>query len=237
VSTTAEPPQTIKTGLRLMIVDDDPLVRGALRAAMHGSGGIRVVGEIADGESAIAAAADCRPDVILLDGEMPGIDFVTLTRRLREEEPGAAVVVFSSEADDELGIRGLRAGAVGFLVKDVDSDALVRSLQGVLRGEAAVSRSLALKIVQYLRDMPDAATGMRPVSSPLTSREWEVLDLLCAHRSTVEIAGDLGLSAETVRTHIKRVLSKLGVRSRMEAVEVANRLRAIDGDMEEEPGR
>ena len=113
----------------------------------------------------------------------------------------------------------------------------MRSLQGVLRGEAAVSRSLALKIVQYLRDMPDAATGMRPVSSPLTSREWEVLDLLCAQRSTEEIAGDLGLSAETVRTHIKRVLAKLGVRSRAEAVAAANRLRAIDGDMEEEPGR
>ncbi len=92
------------------------------------------------------------------------------------------------------------ARAVGFLVRDVDSDALVRSLHGVLRGEAAVSRSLALKIVQHLRDMPDAGRGMRPVSSPLTPREWQVLDLLCSERTNGEIAGDRGLSADTVRT-------------------------------------
>lgn len=232
---TTEQSTAAETELRLLIVDDDPLVRGALRVAMDGSPGIRIAGEVADGEAAIAAVSTCHPDVILLDGEMPGLDCVTITRRLREQDPNVHVVVLSSGDDDEAGIRGLRAGAVGFLVKDVTSDALVRSLHGVLRGEAAVSRSLALKIVQYLRDMPDAGRGMRPVWSPLTSREWEVLDLMSAHRSTEEIAGDLGLSVETVRTHIKRVLSKLGVRSRAEAAEVAERLRAVDGDWSAPP--
>jgi DNA-binding NarL/FixJ family response regulator len=220
---------TAQPGLRLLIVDDDPLVRALLRADMHGSAGIRVVGEVADGEAAIAALPTCRPDIILLDGRMPGIDSATVTRRLRAALPGVHVVVFSSEDDDELGIRGLRAGAVGFLIKDVGSEALVRSLHGVLRGEAAVSRALALKIVEYLRDVPEAARGVRPVSSPLTPREWEVLDLICAQRSTPEIAADLDLAVETVRTHVKRLLAKLGVQSRAEAAAIAARLRAADG--------
>jgi two-component system nitrate/nitrite response regulator NarL len=234
VSTT-EPSPVAETTLRLLIVDDDPLVRDALRAAMAGTRGILIAGEAADGDAAIAALGDCRPQVILLDGEMPGVDTVTITRRLRERDPSVHVVVFSSRDDDERGIRGLRAGAVGFLVKDVTSDALVRSLQGVLRGEAAVSRALALKIVQHLRDVPDAGRGMRPVLSPLTSREWEVLDLICAGRSTDAMADELGLATETVRSHVKRVLAKLGVVSRAEAAAMAERLRAVDGDWLQTP--
>jgi NarL family two-component system response regulator LiaR len=222
--------------LRLLIVDDDPLVRSALRAAMNRTEGIEVAGEAVDAEAAIAAALECRPDVVLLDGEIPGLDVVTMTRRLREAVPDVHVVVFSNADDEALSIRGLRAGAVGFLVKDLTSDALARSLQGVLRGEAAVSRALALKIVDYLRDMPDAGHGMRPVWSPLTSREWEVLDLICLGRSTEEVARELDLSTETVRTHVKRVLAKLGARSRAEAVEIAGQLRAVEGDWSEPPG-
>lgn len=233
---TIEPTAPADTALRLLIVDDDPLVRDALRATMHGSGGITIAGEVASGDDAINALDECRPDVVLLDGEMPGVDTVAITRQLREHDPNVHVVVFCSEDNEELGIRGLRAGAVGFLVKDVTNDALVRSLHGVLRGEAAVSRSLALKIVQYLRDTPDAGRGMRPVWSPLTSREWEVLDLICAERSTTEMAGDLGLAVETVRTHVKRVLAKLGVDSRAEAAAMAERLRAVDGDWSAPPG-
>lgn len=223
--------------LRLLIVDDDPLVRSALRATLDGSDGIHVAGEAVDADAAIAVAVECHPDVVLLDGEIPGLDIVTVTRRLREAVPDVHVVVFSNGDDEALGIRGLRAGAVGFLVKDLTSDALARSLHGVLRGEAAVSRSLALKIVDYLRDLPDAGSGMRPVWSPLTSREWEVLDLICAGRSTEEVAKELALSTETVRTHVKRVLSKLGARSRAEAVEIAGQLRAVEGDWSEPPTR
>jgi two-component system nitrate/nitrite response regulator NarL len=231
----AEPSPVVETTLRLLIVDDDPLVRAALRTAMASTRGILIAGEVADGDAAIAALGDCRPQVILLDGEMPGVDTVTITRRLRERDPNVHVVVFSSQEDDERGIRGLRAGAVGFLVKDVSGDALVRSLQGVLRGEAAVSRALALKIVQYLREMPDAGRGMRPVWSPLTSREWEVLDLICAGRTTSAMAQELGLAPETVRSHVKRVLAKLGVTSRADAAAVAERLRAVDGDWSAPP--
>jgi DNA-binding NarL/FixJ family response regulator len=223
--------------LRLLIVDDDPLVRSALRATLDGSDGIKVAGEAVDADAAIAVAVECQPDVVLLDGEIPGLDIVTITRRLRDAVPDVHVVVFSNGEDEALGIRGLRAGAVGFLVKDLTSDALARSLHGVLRGEAAVSRSLALKIVDYLRDLPDAGSGMRPVWSPLTSREWEVLDLICAGRSTEEVAKELALSTETVRTHVKRVLSKLGARSRAEAVEIAGQLRAVEGDWSQPPTR
>jgi DNA-binding NarL/FixJ family response regulator len=236
IVSTQESPSVAGSTLRLLIVDDDPLVRNALRAAMDGSDGIQIAGEAVDGDAAIAAALDCRPDVVLLDGELPGLDVVTITRRLREAVPGVHVVVFSSGADDALGIRGLRAGAVGFLVKDLTSDALARSLHGVLRGEAAVSRALSLKIVDYLRDVPDTGQGMRPVWSPLTSREWEVLDLICAGRTTEEVATELELSSETVRTHVKRVLSKLGARSRAEAIEIAGQLRAVEGDWSAPPG-
>jgi len=221
--------------LRLLIVDDDPLVRSALRSDMDERRGIHVAGSVADAEAAIAAVVECRPDVVLLDGELPGPDTATLTRRMRRRAPDVHIVVFSSDADDETGIRGLRAGAVGFLTKDVTTEALARSLRGVLRGEAAVSRALALKIVQHLRDMPDAGRGMRPVWSPLTSREWEVLDLVCASRSTRAMAADLGLSVETVRTHVKRVLAKLGARSRADAAEIAGRLRAVEGEWSRPP--
>ncbi len=155
-------PSTVTGELRLLIVDDDPLVRGALRDAMRDSVGISVAGEVADGQAALAAVTECRPDVVLLDGGMPGLDTATLTRMLRERVPDVHVVVFSTADDAELGIRGLRAGAVGFLVKDVTSEALVRSLHGVLRGEAAVSRALALKIVQSLSDSSRGAASGEP---------------------------------------------------------------------------
>jgi two-component system, NarL family, response regulator LiaR len=233
--TAPESPTVADSDLRLLIVDDDPLVRGALRAALRDGSGIFVVGEAIDGAGAIARAAECQPDVVLLDGEIPGLDIALVTRQLHELNPDARVVVFSGDSDAEKGIRDLRAGAVGFLVKDVDNDALARSLHGVLRGEAAVSRSLALKIVQYLRTMPDAGRGMRPVWSPLTSREWEVLDLVCAGAGSEAIAAELHLSVETVRTHVKRVLAKLGAHSRAEAIEIAGRLRAVDGDWSTPP--
>jgi DNA-binding NarL/FixJ family response regulator len=128
--------------------------------------------------------------------------------------------------DDELGLLGLRAGAVGYLTKDMSVDAIPRALRGAHAGEAAISRVLSMKLVERLRMVPESGVGVRPVRSPLTPREWEVLDLLCADRSTDDIADTLVLSVETVRSHIKNLLRKLGVRSREEAVALATNLRA-----------
>jgi len=231
----ADAPVTIDDDVRLLIVDDDPLVRDAIRAATARSAGIQIAGEAADGEAALAAVAECRPDVVLLDGAIGGLDIVTLTRRIRDQWPDVDVVVFSSEADDEMGIRGLRAGAVGFLVKDLTGDALVRSLHGLGRGEAAVSRALARRIVEDLRATPGAARRMPPASSALTAREWEVLDLICSGRTTDAIAEELGLAIESGRADVKRVLAKLGVASLGEAAQVAGRLRAVERDRTDPP--
>lgn len=214
--------------IRVLVADDDPLVRLAVRKALSESSGIRVDGEATDGEQAVAVAIRRKPDVVLLDVGIPRVDAMTVTRRIRSEAPHVQVVVFSSSSDDELGLLGLRAGAAGFLHKDVSSDALARALRGIRRGEAAVSRTLMRTVLDSIHRAPEAGVGMRPVWSPLTSREWQVLDLLCQGASTEAIADRLVLTVETVRTHIKHVLAKLGAHSRAEAVAVAKQLRAGD---------
>jgi two-component system, NarL family, response regulator LiaR len=120
---------------------------------------------------------------------------------------------------------GLRAGAVGYLSKNLDVDVLPQALDGALKGEAAISRRLSMKLIEQLRRVPEASTGMRPVKSPLTAREWEVVDLLYEGRTTDEIADALVLSTETVRSHIKNLMRKLGARTRGEAVELAHQAR------------
>ncbi|HWV85489.1 MAG TPA: response regulator transcription factor [Capillimicrobium sp.] len=222
-------PAAEETEMRVLVADDDPLVRSAVRDALSERAGIRIDGEAVNGEEAVALALRRRPDVVLLDVGIPRVDAVTVTRRIRSSAPGVEVVVFSSSPDDEVGLLGLRAGAAGFLLKDVSSDALARALRGIQRGEAAVSRRLTRQVLESLRRAPDAGAGMRPVWSPLTSREWQVLDLLCEGASTEAIAERLVLAVETVRTHIKHVLAKLGAHSREEAIAVARQLRSGGG--------
>jgi NarL family two-component system response regulator LiaR len=220
------PPSPANGALRVLVVDDDPLVRRALRDALERERGFVVEGEAGDGAQAIDMAVERQPDVVLMDVDMPDVDGVTATLRIRRQAPGVQVVMLSTIADDELGLLGLRAGASGFLSKDLSTGALARSLHGVARGEAAISRALALKLIERLRRAPERATGMRPVQSALTSREWQVLDLMCAGATTDGIADELVLSIETVRSHVKHILAKLGAHSRAEAVEAAARLRA-----------
>jgi DNA-binding NarL/FixJ family response regulator len=128
-----------------------------------------------------------------------------------------------------MGFVGLRAGAGGYLSKDVEVDMLPQALEGAVRGEAAISRRLSMRLIEQLRRLPEATSGMRPVRSPLTAREWEVVDLLYEGKSTDEIADALVLSTETVRSHIKNLMRKLGATTRAEAVELAHRARGGSG--------
>lgn len=128
-----------------------------------------------------------------------------------------------------MGFVGLRAGAAGYLSKDLDVDVLPQALEGTRSGEAAISRRLSMRLIEQLRRVPEASTGMRPVKSPLTPREWEVVDLLYEGRTTEEIADVLVLSTETVRSHIKNLMRKLGASSRAEAVALAHRMRGGSG--------
>ncbi len=211
--------------LRAIIVDDDPLARRVVRDALQ-LADIVVIAEASNGREAIELTRYYKPEVVLMDVVMPGMDGIEATRRIASEAPGTRVVILTRSEEDEMALLGLRAGAVGYLTKDVSVDAIPRALRGAHAGEAAISRNLSMKLVERLRLVPEAGVGVRPVRSPLTPREWEVLDLLCADRSTDEIADTLVLSVETVRSHIKNLLRKLGVRSREEAVALAGNLRS-----------
>ena len=196
--------------LSIVIADADPLARRLIRSVLH-QAGMTVVAEVCSGAEAGAAVLRHAPDVVLLDRP----DAVRVLHRY------APVVVLACHEDPDEAVRALTAGASGYLSKDLELDALPRAIAAVAAGEAAVSRRLTSHLLECFREQPQ----LRPIKSPLTAREWEIVDLLGPERTTVEIADTLVISAETVRTHVKSIMRKLGVHSRHEAPEAAERLR------------
>jgi two-component system, NarL family, response regulator LiaR len=217
--------------LRAVIADDDPFARRVIKDALQ-KAGVLVIAEARNGRQAVELALYYRPDVVVMDVVMPEMDGIVATRQIRKASPDQHVIVLTGagEDDQELGLQALRAGASGFLSKDVEIDALPRALEGVRVGEAAISRKMTLTLIERLRETPNGSAGMRPVKSPLTAREWEVIDLLKASNTTDQIADELVLSTETVRSHVKNILRKLDVRSREDAVIAADRSRGSLGD-------
>ena len=209
--------------LRVIIADDDPFARRVIKGALQAAGLI-VVAEAKDGNEAVELAVYYRPDVVIMDVVMPRVDGIVATRRILKQVPDQLVVVLTGSSEDELGLLALEAGAVGFLSKDADIDALPRALDGVRRGEGAISREMTRRLMDRFRG-PGGSSGLRPIKSPLTPREWEVIDLLKPGQSTDQVADTLVLSPETVRSHIKNIMRKLGVHSRADAVAAAERLR------------
>jgi DNA-binding NarL/FixJ family response regulator len=214
--------------LRTLIADDDPLVRRLIRDTLQADN-VTVIAEASHGREAVELALFYRPDVVVMDYMMPEMDGIEATRRIYEQDPSIRVILLTGARDETLGMRGLRAGAAGFLSKNMELTALPRALRGALEGEAAISRRLAMQLVQHYRAAPTGGMGLRPVRSKLTDREWEVLDLLSGGASTDDIARQLVLSSETVRSHLKNLYRKLEVRSREEAVEAAARMRELGG--------
>jgi DNA-binding NarL/FixJ family response regulator len=216
--------------LRAVIADDDPFARRVIKDALQ-KAGVLVIAEARNGRQAVELALYYRPDVVVMDVVMPEMDGIVATRQIRKASPDQHVIVLTGagEDDQELGLQALRAGASGFLSKDVEIDALPRALEGVRAGEAAISRKMTLTLIERLRETPNGSAGMRPVKSPLTAREWEVIDLLKASNTTDQIADELVLSTETVRSHVKNILRKLDVRSREDAVIAADRSRGSLG--------
>jgi DNA-binding NarL/FixJ family response regulator len=214
--------------IRAVLADGDPLARRTIREALQRHG-MTVVAEATSGREAVELACFYRPDVVVMDDRVPELDGQEATRRIHERAPEVAIVLLAGAPDDDDGLRSLRAGASGYLSKEVELDALPRVLRGVLGGEAAISRRLTRALVDAYRRAPRGGPGLRPVRSPLTDREWEVLDLLADGAGTEDIAHALVLSTETVRSHLKNLYRKLGVRSREEAVEAARRLREVGG--------
>jgi NarL family two-component system response regulator LiaR len=214
--------------VRVIVADDDPIARRAVRDALQDAG-IVVIAEASNGTDAVALSVHYRPDVVVMDVVMPGLDGIEATRALSARAPEVRVLLLSASAgadEDEVGLLCLRTGAAGFLAKSTAVASLPRAVRAAHNGEAVVSRQLTARLVEGLRQTPVAGVGMRPVRSPLTPREWEVLDLLCLAASTDAIAAQLVLSRETVRSHIKNILRKLGVGSRQQAVDAARALRS-----------
>jgi DNA-binding NarL/FixJ family response regulator len=204
--------------IRVLIVDDHSVVREGLRAFLELQEGLEVVGEAADGERAIAAAKRLRPNVILMDLVMPGFGGVAAMRSLREEVPDARVIVLTSFLDDDKLLPALRAGAAGYLLKNAETQEIVRAVRAAHDGNALLDPVVAARLVETLA----ADEGRQPLDR-LTPREREVLVLIGRGFSNKRIASELGLAEKTVKTHVGHVLAKLGVTDRTQAAVVAVR--------------
>jgi DNA-binding NarL/FixJ family response regulator len=211
--------------VRVLLVDDQSLFREALSTLLQVRPEIEVVGEAADGAAALRQAADLRPDVVLMDLHMPVLDGIAATRRLRVEQPGIRVLALTTFDDDEDVFAALRAGAVGYLLKDVSADRLVEGLLAAARGESVLQPSVAARVVARVAQLPDELPRRpQPLVDPLSDRELEVLRLLAEGSSNREISAALFLAEGTVKNHVTNVLAKLGARDRTQA---ALRARAL----------
>ena len=224
---TADPaaPDAPEGTLTVLIADDQPLVRRGLALVLRADRRIEVVGEVGDGEQAVEAAHRLRPRVVLMDIRMPVLDGVRATARLTEELPECRVLALSTFDRDEYVVRALRAGATGFLPKDVSPEELSAALHTVDRGEAVVApRLLTRLIAEFVTARTPAAegpSGRAPALASLTPREVDVLRLLATGLDNAEIAAAMGIGVQTVKNHVTGVFAKLEVRDRAQAVIVA----------------
>lgn len=207
----------VSVKITVLIADDHPVVRQGIAVLLGVQDDIEVVGEAADGREALALTADKDPDVILLDLKLPALDGITVLRELRDRGLRARALVLTSAAEADLVTLAVRAGAAGFLYKDVDPDALVRAVRSVHDGHTLLAREAAGSLLR--------SGAAPPVRGPgaLTTREREVLAQIADGRSNKEIARLLHVSEKTVKTHVSAVLAKLGVADRTQAALVAVR--------------
>ena len=211
--------------VRVLLVDDQALFREALSTLLAVRPEIEVIGEAGDGYAALRQAADLQPDVVLMDLHMPVLDGIAATRRLRVEQPEVRVLALTTFDEDEDVFEALRAGAVGYLLKDVSGDRLVEALLAAARGESVLQPSVAARVLARFAQLHDEAPPRaQPLVVPLSERELGVLRLLAGGGSNREIAVALFLAEGTVKNHVTNVLAKLGARDRTQA---ALRARAL----------
>ncbi|MGW5668935.1 response regulator [Micromonospora sp. NPDC003776] len=204
--------------IRVLLVDDQALVRGGFRSILDGQDDIEVVGEAADGREAIDRTRTLLPDVILMDIRMPRLDGIEATRRLLGGGCPARVLILTTFDEDEYVYQALRAGASGFLLKSAPPRELAGAVRTVAAGEALLAPEITRRMIEEYVRRPRPGSGRGAGLETLTPRELEVLGLIARGRSNAEIAAELYLSEPTVKTHITRILAKLGLRDRVQAV-------------------
>jgi DNA-binding NarL/FixJ family response regulator len=208
--------------LGVLIVDDQALVRAGFRMILEAEEDMEVVGEAADGREAVAEAQRLRPDVVLMDVRMPDVDGIEATRRLLGDGPDAKVVMLTTFDMDEYVYDALRAGASGFLLKDVPPEQLVAGIRAVASGDALLAPSVTRRVIEEFVRRPPSSVRTLPLNlAGLTPRELEVLKLIARGLSNAEIATELFVSETTVKTHVAHVLMKLGLRDRVQGVVLA----------------
>ena len=205
-----------QTPIRVLIADDHRLFRDGMRALLNSAPDLEVVGEAGDGEQAVAKAAALRPDVILMDLQLPGFNGVEATRRILHSQPSVSVLVLTMFEDTDTVLAAMRAGARGYILKDTDEEALLRSVRAVASGEALFGPGVAERLMRYLAEATPSAD--RSAFPELTDREREVLYLLAQGLSNQEVAGRMGISLKTARNHVSNILGRLQVADRTEAV-------------------
>ncbi len=226
-----------KGRIKVMIVDDHAVVRQGLRGFLELQPNIEVVGEAVDGMDAVEKAQSLRPNIVLMDLKMPRMDGVQATRAIRSALPSVQVVVLTSFSEDEDVFASIKAGAAGYLMKDIQPSALAAAIEKVARGEPTLHPEIARKIMQELGTPPQQQAarqkGSKELDPGLTEREIEVLRLIARGRSNREIADELVLSEKTVKTHVSNILQKLHLSDRTKAALYAVRRRLVDVDKDE----
>lgn len=204
--------------IRILIVDDQALVRMGFRMLLDAEPGIEVVGEASDGQEALARVADLTPDVVLMDVRMPGLDGIAATRRLLERSPGSKVIILTTFDLDEYAFGGLRAGASGFLLKDTRPAELLAAVRAVASGEAVISARVTRRMLDLFGSRLPGDSLAAGLLDSLTPREHEILVAVGGGLSNRELAEQFVLTESTVKTHVGRVLQKLELRDRVQAV-------------------
>ncbi len=203
----------MKGQIRVLIVDDHAIVRKGLTVLLATESDIKVVGEAQDGQEAVEKAASLKPDVVLMDLVMPRVDGIEATRRITEAQPKTKVLVLTSFAADDKVFPAVKAGALGYLLKDSSPEELVEAIHRVHRGEPSLESAIARKVLQEISH----PGSEKPTSDPLTEREMEVLRLIAQGLSNKEIAAKIFIAEWTVRTHVSNILGKLHLASRTQA--------------------
>ncbi|HSC91885.1 MAG TPA: response regulator transcription factor [Gaiellaceae bacterium] len=207
--------------IRLMIVDDQALVRAGFRMILDAEPDLEIVAEASDGLEALEAVDRYTVDVVLMDIRMPNLDGIEATRRLVERSPSTHVLMLTTFDLNEYVYEALRAGAAGFLLKDAPPEQLVDAIRVVAAGESLLAPTITRRVIEEFVRRPPPTEGLPPEVESLTAREIEVLRLIARGRSNAEIAKELFLGETTVKTHVARILQKLDVRDRVQAVVLA----------------